>query len=405
MENRSTMAHRQPAHQEGERVELGGSGMRRRTRRLAVAAVGAALVLGGCAADAPQDTFRNEGSQADEIARLDFIYPLAFGVAALVCLIVVVLMVKFRAKRYDPTDLPSQVHGNTKLELGWTIAPAVLLAGVAVPTVSVLFNLADRPDDAMRIDVIGQQWWWEFDYPEFGIVTANEMVFPAGQKVVVNITSRDVNHSFWFPRLNGKKDAVPNRIHTLTMEADEPGEYYGQCVEFCGLSHANMRMRAIALSPADWEAWVAAQQKPAAQPEEGTAAFRGMEQVSARCTSCHLIDDGEGGVTELADRAAQVSGAAPNLTHFMSRTTFAGSLFEMQNDACRTAREAASESGDMSKYMAGTSAECLNRTQLEAWLRNSPAEKPMYPPLRGMPAQGLTEDQIDDVVEYLLTLK
>jgi cytochrome c oxidase subunit II len=365
-------------------------------------AVAATLLLAACASDAPQDTFKPEGSQAEKIASLNFIFYLAFGVAALVGVIVVYVLFKFRASRYSRSDVPTQVHGNTKAEIIWTALPAVLLAGVAVPTVAVLFDIADRPDDAIRISAIGQQWWWEFDYPGLGITTSGEMVFPAGQEIVVNISSRDVIHSFWFPRLNGKRDAVPGRIHTLTIQADEPGEFEGQCTEFCGLSHANMRMRAIALGPEDWAAWVDGQQNFAPTPIPDSPEAAGQTVFNARCASCHVIEGG--GATLLEEAASQTSGAAPNLTWLMGRTTFAGAIFQMQTPQCRDAREAASDAGDMSAYMAGTTAECLNRTQLEAWLRNSPAEKPMYPPLRGMPAQGLSEEEIDDVIAYLLSL-
>jgi cytochrome c oxidase subunit II len=377
------------------------SSVHRLTTRV-VPIVVATLLLAACASDAPQDTFKPEGSQARKISSLDFVFYLAFGVAALVGLVVVYVLFRFRASKYSKDDVPTQLHGNTKAEIGWTLLPAVILAGVAVPTVAVLFDIADRPDDAIRIDAIGQQWWWEFSYPGLDIATSGEMVFPAGQKIVVNITSRDVIHSFWFPRLNGKRDAVPGRIHTLTIEADEPGEFEGQCTEFCGLSHANMRMRAIALAPDDWEAWVAGQQSPAPTPEEGSAAAAGQTAFNARCSSCHVIEGG--GATISEEPASQIAQAAPNLTWLMGRTTFAGAIFQLQTPECRDEREAASDAGDMSAYLGGTTDDCLNRTQLEAWLRNSPAEKPMYPPLRGMPAQGLTEQEIDDLVAYLLTL-
>src|SRR5690606_4437771 len=139
-----------------------------------------------------------------------------------------------------------------------------------------LLDLEDHPDDALEVTVIGQQWWWEYRYDidgdgEDDIITANDLVIPAGKAVSLSIESRDVIHSFWIPRLNGKRDAVPGRSHPLLLEANEPGVYRGQCTEFCGLSHAYMQMRVVALSEADYEAWVANQLKGAEVPSDDLA--------------------------------------------------------------------------------------------------------------------------------------
>src|SRR5690606_12094726 len=130
---------------------------------------------------------------------------------------------KFRRHRGDDV-LPTQTHGNTKLELGWTILPALLLAGVGGASVLTLLDLEEKPDDAIEVTVIGQQWWWEYRYDVDGdgeddIVTANDLVIPAGHQIDLSIESRDVIHSFWIPRLNGKRDAVPGRTHPLQIEA------------------------------------------------------------------------------------------------------------------------------------------------------------------------------------------
>ncbi len=371
---------------------------RRSSRRVTLATLGAAtVVLAGCAKDAPQDIFKAEGPQARLITDLNFVFWIAGVIGVLVLVAVTYVIVRYRQDKDRPDEVPSQIHGNAKLEIMWTIAPAVLLVFVAVPTLATVFKLADQPEDAMQINVIGQQWWWEFDYTGDlqGIVTANEMVIPAGEPVVVNITSRDVIHSFWIPRLNGKKDAVPGRIHRLTIEADKPGTYWGQCTEFCGLSHANMRIRTVALSRPDFDRWVENQLKPAVTPEPGSAAERGLALFNQQCASCHVIN-GEG-VTKLEGRAAQVAGAAPNLTHLMSREVFAGAMFDLKDPSCTVAND----------MPTGTPKECLNRPQLAAWLRNAPKEKAMYPPTRGMPAFGaaLGESGIADLIEYLSTLK
>jgi cytochrome c oxidase subunit 2 len=233
------------------------------------------------------------------------------------------------------------------------------------------------------------------------------MVIPADRPVQLSITSRDVIHSFWVPRLNGKRDAVPNRIQPLRMEANEPGEYWGQCTEFCGLSHANMRIRVVALSEQDWDRWVENQLRLVAEPE-GEAALRGHDAFVQQCARCHQINglvDAEGEPLIPNTASQVVAGAAPNLTHLLSRTTFAGASFDLKRPNCTNPQEYTDA------YPTGTSDECLNRAQLERWIRNAPAMKPMYVVpdedglIRGMPALGLSEAQIDDLVAYLSTLK
>ena len=192
------------------------------------------------------------------------------------------------------------------------------------------------------------------------VITSGELVMPVGQKVKLNITSRDVIHSFWIPRLNGKKDAVPGRIHPLWMEADQPGLYDGQCTEFCGLSHANMRMAVAALNDADWKQWVAGQTQPSAKPADNSPAAAGYAAFG-RCVSCHQNN----GYTDAAGKqiVAQpgeqlVSGAAPNLTHLMSRSTFAGGSFDLMTEACRQALIDAKPADFGQMYLKG-SAGCL----------------------------------------------
>lgn len=371
--------------------------------------LGAVALLAGCSAsDKPLDIFQGDGSESQIINDLQIpVFMIAVVIGVLVMAAVVFIVIKFRAKPGDD-DLPPQTHGALSLELGWTLLPALLLAFVAVGTVVTIFDLADAPDEAMEIDVYGQQWWWGFEYDtnqdgEIDITTATEMIIPAGEPVVVNIRSRDVIHSFWIPALNGKKDAVPGRTHQLTIQADEPGIYRGQCTEFCGLSHARMQMRVVALDRPDYDQWVENQLREAERPTDPEAAA-GLEVFQGQCTTCHQIN----GVDEV-EFAAQVSGAAPNLTHLMTRSTFAGGIFELYDQA---------NDGDPNYDLGGIPYNDLpeegtfNRNQLEAWLRNPPAEKPMAPDPtqysqygRGMPNLNLSEQQIDQLVAYLETLK
>jgi cytochrome c oxidase subunit 2 len=217
------------------------------------------------------------------------------------------------------------------------------------------------------------------------------------------------------PRLNGKRDMVPGRVHTLRMEADEPGIYAGQCAEFCGLSHANMRMEVVALTAEDFETWKANQTSEYTPPEEGTLAAAGEELFVAQCASCHQVDglvDDEGNPVIAIPETRVYAGAAPNLSHLMSRNTFAGATWDLLTEDCRDDVWEASPEEFGARYLAGVSRECLNQVDLREWLRNPPAKKPMYADpekldetgglTRGMPDLGLSEDQIDQLIAYLL---
>ncbi len=235
----------------------------------AALAVGALVFLAGCAKDAPQDYFQPKGENARKINDLQTPVFIIAGVVGVIVLgVIAYIMWKFKDRGQD---IPEQSHGNPKLEIALTILPAIILAGIAVPTVVSVFDLAKTSDAECIVNVTGQQWWWEYDYAtgECGgvnipepIVTSGELVIPAKTNVILRITSRDVIHSYWIPALNGKRDAVPGRLHTLRMEADQPGIYTGQCTEFCGLSHARMRQAAVALDTADFQTWVDNQLEP-----------------------------------------------------------------------------------------------------------------------------------------------
>ena len=382
-----------------------------RVGRPAVLVGGALLVLAGCASNAPLDTLKPQGPISRSIDSLSdpifllagIVFILIFGASGLIWW-------KFRDD-HSSDEFPPQIHGHFRAEIGWTIGPAILMVAIGVFTLFGHFELnsEDRTDIVLNVDgvstswdpeivVVGQQWWWEFRYyfdgldgvdlsdprnlPPADIVTATQMVIPTGSEIGLSITSRDVIHSFWIPALNGKRDAVPRRISPWKIEADVPGFYFGQCTEFCGLSHSRMQMQAVAMAPVDFQAWVDEQMQPAAQPTDA-AAERGLAVFEGQCTRCHVVNGVNGVNDDQPSKGADlVANAAPDLTHLMSRTTFAGGIFDL--------------------YEPDGS---LNRTQLEAWLRNAPAEKPAYAEgRRGMPAMGLSEGQIDDVVAYLKTL-
>ncbi len=397
-------------------------------------------LLAGCG-DAldrhPQTMFESEGPAARTIQNLSVPVFAAAGVVFVIILAACLLVpLKFRAKDDDDFDeIPKQVHGNTRLEITWTIVPALIMAVVGVATVVTIFDLsADAEEGALKVEVIGQQWWWEYRYDLDGdgkfdeITTANDLVIPAERDIDLTITARDVIHSFWAPKLNGKRDAVPGREHPWSIEADQPGEYLGQCTEYCGLAHADMRIKVIALSEEDFAIWAEGQQEAARRYGESdtSPAAEGYRVFTQQlCSSCHVINGVNAGNRErftpngrIKDRSLQVSGYAPDLTHLMSRTTFAGGKFLL-----RKATPFCEALGvDWADDPEGR-ARCLNRAALEAWLRNPPAQKPMAPdqetegivgqlnpmtePIgaRGMPNLELSEDQIDQLVADLETLE
>ena len=390
-------------------------------RAAALAALG--LFLTGCARNAPQDVFQPKGPNADKINNLQLlVFPIAGVVGVIVLVLATYIFLKFRDKGQP---IPTQGHGKPVVEITLTVVPALILAVVGVFTTRGVFELAKTQDTEMVVNVTGQQWWWEYDYPaqdDFGIkapiITSGQLVIPVGTKVLLRETSRDVIHSYWIPALNGKKDAVPGRINLLRIEADKPGIYAGQCTEFCGLSHANMRMEAVALSKEDFAKWVANQQKPYTKPAADTEAAAGETVFMNQCVRCHQVngmkrDDGTPVIAAPDENV--YAGAAPNLSHLMTRNTFAGAMFDLLKEECRDDVWKSKSEEFGAKYLAGVSKECLNETQLRAWLRNAPAVKPMYADpaklgasdgkYRGMPNLGLSEDDIDKLVAYLLTLK
>jgi cytochrome c oxidase subunit 2 len=398
-----------------------------RRRAVPVAAL-AMLVLAGCAQDAPQDTWKPKGPDANRIQNLQWPVFLTAGIVGLI-VFAAIAYATFRFRDRGQA-MPEQTHGKPALEIALTILPALILVGVGIPTVSTIFKLAKTNDAECIINVTGQQWWWEYDYPvqdgcggiSAPIVTSGQLVIPTETTVILRLTSRDVIHSYWIPMLNGKRDTVPGRVHTLRMEADKPGMYAGQCTEFCGLSHANMRQEAVALTAPDFETWKSNQLEEYQAPEEGTDLAAAEQTFIANCSYCHQVN----GLTTTAPDGTStpvlanpdefiVAGAAPNLTNLMTRTTFAGSTFDLLTAGCRGDRFEIPPEEFGAYYLKGVTPECLNQVDLRAWLRNAPGMKPMYVEtegspgaggkIRGMPNLNLSEDQIDQLITYLLERK
>lgn len=336
----------------------------RRARRLLPLALVLGALSSACAQDAPQDYLSPDGPIAKQLDRL---FDPVMGVAAFFFFFVqgLVLFAAIKFRRRSEDEAPKQVHGNTKLEITWTAIPALILAIVGVATVVTVIdiNRIDASESVLEVTVTGHQWWWEYEYPELGVVTANELHIPTGRRVELQLKSDDVIHSFWPPKLAGKVDVVPGHTNTMAIVAEEPGEFEGQCAEFCGIGHSRMRLRVIAQSPEDFEAWAANQLRDQPAPPAGATGdvVEGAALFQSRgCGGCHTV----GGYTE--------GELGPNLTHLYDRETFAGSIFE------------------------------LNSRNLRRWLRDPQAEKPGNK--MELPVQ-LTEDEITKLIAYLETLK
>ena len=318
--------------------------------RRAVCGAAVALLAGlaGCADHYPQTTLRPES----DFARIsDHLLMQTVWWALLVFVVVEGALVfaiwRFRGRPGAPE--PEQTHGNTTVEIVWTVIPAVILAMIAVPTVRAIFQTAATPTDAIRIEVIGHQWWWEYRYPDLKIVTANELHVPVGQTVSLQMTTKDVLHSFWIPKFGGKRDVFPNRLNEIWFKAEVAGEYSGQCAEFCGVQHARMGLRVIAEEPAEFEAWVARQQVGSPLVDGGVTtdsqlvalAGPGSESVLAKgqaaflaggCIACHAMAG-----TPLAGQLVLMG---PNLSHVGSRTTIvAGMLKNTPENLARWLRD------------------------------------------------------------------
>lgn len=326
-----------------------------------------ALLLASCANQKPQDSLSPEGPIAREQDKLwDLTFIIAVVIFFVVELLLVYALVRFRER---PGGRAAQFHGNTKLEVVLTVIPSLILAGIAVPTVQTIFKQAEEPEGSLQVKVVGKQFWWEYEYVDAGVITANELHIPTDQPVhltldgvttEVGTTEPGVIHSFWVPRLAGAQDIIPGRTTSMNIQADEPGTYMGQCKEFCGLSHANMRLVVIAHPPSEFQTWLAEQQEEA--PEAGDSlAQEGQKIFNENCIACHAIR----GVTEAPRNAG------PDLTHFASRETFAGAMFP------------------------------LNEANLRAWMEDPNSVKPGSL----MPDYNLSDEEIDAVVTFLMGLE
>ncbi len=284
----------------------------------AAAAMLATLAIAGCSAEhRPMTTLAPKSDLAIWIRDL-FIQVTLWDALVLIIVVVAFFLAVFvfssRVGEAAPATAPSSDLG---LEIAWTLGPALILLMITIPTVRTIFRSqpAVAPAAALKIKVTAYQWWWEFQYPD-GLKTANELHIPNNWPIQLELQSGDIIHSFWVPQLGGKRDVVPGQINQLTFIANTVGEYPGQCAEFCGLSHANMRFRVFVDSAADFAAWDKAQLAgPASAPPTDHAAADGAKIfANSPCTTCHMV------------RGVSKGYVGPDLTHFGSRTTLAAGV-------------------------------------------------------------------------------
>ena len=318
--------------------------------------------VSSCGGPFPQSTL---APKADFAVAVDRLFTGIFWWAVVVFAIVegLLLYVVIRYRRREGAPPPKALHGHTALEIGWTLAPALILVFIAVPTMRTIFETAGRaPQGALKVQVIGHQWWWEYRYPDLGIVTANELHVPVKTPVLLEMTSADVIHSFWAPALGGKRDVIQGRTNRIAFTADSLGEYSGQCAEFCGASHANMRLKVFVQTDSAFQAWADRQRAPAATPAARSPEERGRDLFArGACIACHTID----GIPQARGTVG------PNLTHVATRTTVAGALFPN------------------------------TPATLRHWVANSGSLKPGSL----MPPMALNDDDLTALVAYLQSLR
>jgi cytochrome c oxidase subunit 2 len=314
-----------------------------RSRFLFLFTVAPALLV-ACNKEDAQSTFGTSGPIADTQANLFiFIFWIAVLVFVLVQGALIYSVLKFRRRGSDDS-LPAQIHGNTKLEIIWTIIPVFILIAIAIPTVKIIYDHEEPPTNegpVLDISIRAHQWWWEIEYPGEDVVTSNEIHIPVGQWVNFTMHSDDVIHSFWVPKLAGKLDIVPGDVREINMKADEAGFFFGQCAEFCGEAHAKMRFRVKAEEPAEFQEWLDSMRRPPVELVSSDA-IAGQSLFAANCSTCHSTNTWQAPAarnerTRLAGlRSAYLDNqedavviAAPNLTHFGTRETLGAGLIDL----------------------------------------------------------------------------
>jgi cytochrome c oxidase subunit 2 len=324
-----------------------------------LATIGATVLLvTGCSGD--MESLNPVTDKGEDINRLfDLSFILSFIVMGLVFALLVYSLLRFRG----PGE-PSEREGNTRLEIFWTSVPALLLVVLFIFTLRTMIDVDAGPEDdsdVLNVNVVGNQWWWSFEYPDLGITTANELHLPVGRPIELSLTGKDVIHSFWVPEIGWKFDTIPGKTNTMRFTINEAGTFDGACTEFCGVQHAWMRISVVAEDADTFATWSESRAAPASEPSSQLARDGKATFLSLSCATCHTIQ----GVNDSNE-------VGPDLTHLGSRSTLGAGVIEN------------------------------NEANLRAWILDPHAIKPGVL----MPAfTTLSDDEIDSLVEYLKGLK
>ena len=348
-----------------------GKGVAGRVAGILLLVAGLLFAAGLCAGSTPGDNpipniFEPHSTPADSILHLSLFVLTITGLIFLVVFILLVyVVVKFRARAEDSPHEPPQVYGSTQIELAWTVIPILIVVVLFLATTRVIHAIQDAPRPANVVDVIaiGHQFWWEFRYPALDIVTANELHIPVSDPAnpsptFLKLLSADTDHSFWVPQLAGKTDLIPNRANQMWVDPHRTGVFLGQCAQYCGTQHAKMLLQVLVDSPEDFKSWANAQKQPAKQ-DDAVSAGRKVFETTA-CINCHAVAG-----------TAATGRFGPDLTHMMSRSTIAAGAAEN------------------------------TPAKLRLWIQNPDAIKPGSL----MPAMKLSDADLDSLVGYLETLR
>lgn len=278
------------------------------------------LLASVATAQSPTNIFAPAATPAHSIFDLSMlVLSVTLAIFLTVAGLLLYALIRFRQRRGDSNREPAQVYGSNQIELSWTVIPVLIVVMLFLTTARVIIGTQaiPKPKDALNVTVIGHQFWWEYRYPGLGVVTANELHIPVSNAAhsnptYLNMSSADVAHSFWVPRLAGKTDVIPNRVNTMWMDPEQPGLYLGQCAQYCGMQHAKMLIRVYAQSPAEFAAWVSQQKQPGLQDfADNSAASEGQAVfMHNACINCHAISG-----------TVATGRFGPDLTHLASRDT------------------------------------------------------------------------------------
>ncbi len=269
----------------------------------------------------PTSIFSPQATPAHDIYGLSvFVLSITLGIFLIVAGLLIYALVRFRHRKGDSELEPVQLYGSQQIELSWTVIPILIVVVLFLTTARIIAGTerSRKPADALDVVVIAHQFWWEYRYPKLGIVTANELHVPvsdpsAPTPTYLTMSSADVDHSFWVPKLAGKMDLIPNKVNVMWIDPSKPGLYLGQCAQYCGMEHAMMLLRVYVDTPADFKKWADNQKQPAENNPMAAEGKRVFEHTA--CVNCHTVSG-----TPAAGRFG------PDLTHVASRDTIASGV-------------------------------------------------------------------------------